>query len=64
MGHQFDLNLGSVDKNHPDVQCHEGNGTDHCVMDSERRDHEDGYTEFCYDPPNHIDEVRDATDGL
>jgi hypothetical protein len=61
VGHQF--NLASTDGSHPNVWCHEGNGTDYCVMDYDR-DREDAYSEFCYDNPNHIDEVRDTADGI
>ncbi len=66
IGHQFALT--QVDGSHPnDIWCHEGNGTDYCLM-SYQRDRTDAYSEFCYnsDPnsPIHIMDVRDASDSL
>ena len=62
IGHQF--GLGQVDNNHPaNVWCHEGNGTDYCLM-SYQRDRTDENSEFCHDNPNHVDGVRDTADGL
>lgn len=61
-GHQFLLT--STDSGHPvNVWCHEGSGTDYCLMSYER-DRADDYTEFCSDTPSHIYEVRTAADGL
>jgi hypothetical protein len=57
IGHQFDL--VNVNGQHPaDVWCHEGAGTDYCLM-SHQRDRTDVYSEFCTD---HIYAVRDQTD--
>jgi len=62
MGHQFVL--GSVDNNHPaNVWCHQGSGTDYCLM-SYQRTRTDSYSEFCKDSPDHVVEVRSVLDGL
>lgn len=62
IGHHF--NLANTDNAHPaGVWCHEGNGTDYCLM-SYQRDRTDGVTEFCHSAPNHLDEVRDENDSL
>ena len=52
-----------VDGDHVDVWCHEGSGTDLCLMDH-GREREDGYSEFCHCCPDHIDVWRDAIDDL
>ena len=58
-GHQFGLNIGTVDSNHPPVLSHVG--TDKCIMDGSR-DRSAAVSEFCLDGPNHLKEVRDASD--
>ncbi len=62
IGHQFALT--QVDGNHPNVWCHLGQDTDYCVMDSARRDRDDEHTEFCYDAPNHLHDIRWIEDNL
>ena len=61
LGHLWALT--DVDDDHPNVSCHEGSGTDKCVMDQDA-DRTDDYSQFCYDNPNHLMDIRDAADDL
>jgi len=62
IGHQFGLT--ECDGDHPaGVWCHEGSGTDYCLMSFDCNI-TDSYSEFCYNGPNHLMDIRGAGDGL
>jgi hypothetical protein len=56
--------VDDVDELRPDVWCHEGEGTDVCLMDQDRSRFDLLYCEFCVESPDHIYVWRDAVDDL